>query len=100
MEEIVVPIFGLRIHLLFWSHIEIVGIIYVLLLVDGQVGCEVDVDFACFLGILGSDNDDTIGCTSTIDSVGSGILQYVDALDVVWVEIFDATLYRHTIYNQ
>ena len=100
MEEIVVPILGLGIHLLFWSHIEIVGIIYVLLLIYREVGCEVDVYLTCLLSILGGYNDDTIGCTGTIDGIGCGILQYVYALDVIWVQIVDVSLYRYAIHYQ
>ena len=39
-----------------------------------------------FLTLLRGNEDDTVGSTSTIDGSRSGILQYVDALDVVWIQ--------------
>ena len=100
VEEIVVPILALCIHSLLRSHIEVVSIVHVLLIIYRQVGGEVDVYLACLLGVLGGDHNNAVGSLGTIDGVGSGILQHVHALDVVWVQVIDATFHRHTVHNQ
>ena len=51
------------------------------------------------LTLLGSNEDNTIGCTCTINGTRSGILQHLDTLDVARVEIIQATLDRHAVYD-
>ena len=38
------------------------------------------------LSLLGSDDDDTIGCTGTIDGCRRSILQHSHTLDIRWVD--------------
>ena len=47
-----------------------------------------------FLTLLGGDEDYTVGGTCTVDGGGSGVLQYVDALDVVGVDAVQAVVCR------
>ena len=49
------------------------------------------------LTLLGSYQDNTIGCSRTVDGTGCGILQNVDTLDVCRVQVVDITCY--TINN-
>ena len=52
-----------------------------------------------FLTLLGSNEHNTIGTTCTIDSGSRSILQYLDALDILRVDILDTTvLDNHTVY--
>ena len=48
-------------------------------------GTEVYLQIA-LLSLLGSDDDDTIGCTGTIDGCRRSILQHGHALDIRWVD--------------
>ena len=50
-----------------------------------------------FLALLCGDKDDTVGRAGSIDGSGGGILQNLDALDVVRVDEVDAAG-RHTIH--
>ena len=89
VEEIVVPVGSLGIHLLRRCHVEVVGIIDILVLIDGEVGREVDVYLACLLGVLGGHNDDAVRRAGTVYGVSGSVFQHVDALDVVRVEVVD-----------
>ena len=52
-----------------------------------------------FLTLLGSNEHNTVGTTGTIDSGSRSILQYLDALDILRVDILDTTvLDNHTVY--
>ena len=52
-----------------------------------------------FLTLLGCNEHYTVGTTGTIDSGSRSILQYLDALDVLRVDILDTTvLDNHTIH--
>ena len=52
-----------------------------------------------FLTLLGSNEHNTVGTTCTIDSGSRSILQYLDALDILRVDILDTTvLDNHTIH--
>ena len=53
--------------------------------------------FAFSTTILRGDQDDTERCTRSIDRRGCGILQYRDALDILWVHGVDIAL--HTVYQ-
>ena len=48
-------------------------------------GIEVYLQTA-LLSLLGGDDDDTIGCTGTIDGCRRSILQHSHALDIRWVD--------------
>ena len=76
-------------------------VVDILLLPDRQVSREVYIYLALSLGILCSDNDNTVGGTRTIDSSSSSILQHVDALNVVGVDIRNLGLNGYSVnYNQ
>ena len=49
-----------------------------------------------FLALLGADDDDAIGCTRTVDGCRRGILEHLDALDVICTQIVDIGK-RHSI---
>ena len=49
------------------------------------------------LTLLGSDNDDTIGCARTIDCGRRGILQYLDIINIIGCQKVDIG-HWHTIY--
>ena len=59
-------------------------------------GIEVNLDLA-FLAFLGGDNNHTVGSTRTVDRGRGGILQYLDALDVVTVQLMHTGLCGNTI---
>ena len=59
---------------------------------------EVDLHLA-LLTLLGSDDDDTIGSTATIDRSRCSILEHLNALDVITIEFVHTRLGWHTINN-
>ena len=59
---------------------------------------EVDLHLA-LLTLLGSDDDDTIGSTATIDRSRCSILEYLNALDIITIELVHTSLGWHTINN-
>ena len=63
---------------------------------QGNAGIEVD-PYLAFLASLGGDDDDTICRTRTINRCRGGILQDLDALDVITVQLVHACLGRHTV---
>ena len=66
--------------------------------VETHVGIEIDADLA--LGsLLGGDDDDTVGTCRTIDGGRGGILEHLDALDVVGVEVGDGAA-AHTVDDE
>ena len=76
-------------------------IVDVLFLPNGQVGREIDIYLACFLGILRCNDNDTVRSSCTIDSSSSCVFQYVDALNVVGVDIRNLGLNGYSVnYNQ
>ena len=74
-------------------------VVDILLLPDRQVSREVYIYLALSLGILCSDNDNTVGGTRTIDSRCGCILQHVDAFDIIRVDVRDLGLHRNTVDN-
>ena len=62
----------------------------------GHRGVEVDLHLAV-LALLGGDDDHTVGSTRTVDRGRGGILQHLDALDVVTVQLVHAGLGGHTV---
>ena len=65
---------------------------------EGNCTCIVQGNLA-FLTSLGGYEYHTIGTTCTIDSGSRSILQYLDALDILRVDIIDTTvLDNHTVY--
>lgn len=55
----------------------------------------------CLAGFtfLSSNKYNTVGSTCTVDSALSGILQYLNALNISWVDVVETTFDRHTIDN-
>ena len=99
-EEVILHVFALSVHLLFGGHVEVVGVVEVAALVDGDVGCEVDVDLALCLGALCGHDDDAVGGAGTVDCGSGGVLEHVDAGDVIGVEVFDVALDGETVDHE
>ena len=73
------------------EHFHLVGVgLY------GNAGVEVNLNLA-FLTLLGGDDDHTVGSTRTVDTGRGGILQHLDALDVVTIQFVHARLRGHTV---
>ena len=66
-------------------------------LVNTKVTGVVHLQRLVFLTILGSDNNDTIRSTGTIDGTRRSILQNLDGLDIIRREVTDSGTHWHTI---
>ena len=73
------------------EHLHLVGIG-----LNGQAGIKVDSHLA-LLASLGGNDDYTIGSTASVDTGRCGILQHLDALDVVTVQFVHTGLCGHTV---
>ena len=73
------------------EHFHLVGVG-----LNCQTGIEVDSHLA-LLASLGSDDDHTIGSTASVNTGRCGILQHLDALDVVTVQFVHTGLCGHTV---
>ena len=62
----------------------------------GYASVEIHLDFAV-LALLGGDDDDTVGGTRTIDRGRGGILEHLDALDVIAVQLVHTGLRGHSV---
>ena len=69
---------------------------------QGIVGTEVYSHLALIITFLGCDDYYTIGTTASIDGAGRCILQYLDALDVLRVEVDEVEVFvhRNAIYHE
>ena len=63
------------------------------------LGIESDECLLSGLGLLGGDDDHTVGATGTIDGTGGRILQHRDALDVLGVDAGDVAIIRRTVHD-
>ena len=86
-----VPVFAVGHILAGTEHVAISG-----LGIGGEVHAHID-DWLALLTFLSGDDDDTAGCLGTIDSCRGGILQHVDLLDVVGVDLGEATGELHAV---
>ena len=79
----------------------LVGVHYIIYiarnLVNTKVTGVVHLQRLVFLTILGSDNNDTIRSTRTIDGTRRSILQNLDGLDIIRREVTDSGTHWHTI---
>ena len=66
-------------------------------LVNTEVTRVVHLQRLVFLTILGSDDNDTIGCTRTVDGTRRSILQDLDGLNIIRREITDSGTHWHTV---
>ena len=66
-------------------------------LVNTEVTRVVHLQRLVFLTILGSDDNDTISCTRTIDGTRRSILQDLNGLNIIRREITDSGTHWHTI---
>ena len=73
------------------EHLHLVGIG-----LNGQASIKVDSHLA-LLASLGGNDDYTIGSTASVDTGRCGILQHLDALDVVTVQFVHTGLCGHTV---
>ena len=100
MEIIIIIVVALQLDLLLGRHIEVLRIIHITLRVDRHVGREVHVDLAFLAGALGGDDDDTVGGAGAVDGGCGRVFQHVDALDVVGVEVIDASFHRQAVHHE
>ena len=88
------------VHITLPHHLtELLGIEYFHLVgvgLNGQTGIEVDSYLALLASFGGNDNH-TISSTRTIDTSRCGILQYLDALDIVSIELVHTCLRGYTV---
>ena len=66
-------------------------------LVNTKVTRVVHLQRLVFLTILGSDDNDTIGSTRTVDGTRRSILQNLDGLDIIRREVTDSGTHWHTV---
>ncbi len=97
---VVVVVFRLGLHLLGGVHVEVVVVVKIVFLLQGEVGAEVDVHLSLLAGVLGGDDDDTIGSACTIDGRSGGVFQHVDRLDVVDVEVGELAFHRQSVDDE
>ena len=58
---------------------------------EGHLAREVD-DRCSRTSLLGGDDDDTIGCSRTVDGSGCSILEHGDVVDIGWIQSGDGSL--------
>ena len=79
----------------------LVGVHHVIYIARNLVNTEVTrvvyLQRLVFLTILGSDDNDTIGSTRTVDGTRRSILQNLDGLDIIWREVTDSGTHWHTV---
>ena len=118
LEQFVLPI---HIHstifapiLLIRTILELVGIltefgelfcVHHRITVEESLGTDVTIisysRALLLITFISSDDDDTVGTTRTVDSGSRGIFQDVHVLDVVRIDVADATCERNTVeYDQ
>ena len=100
VEEVPVGVARLEVHLLGGREVEVVRIVHVLLLVNGQVGRYVHRQRALFPGLFGRDDDDAVRCAHAVDGRCGGIFQHSDVLDVIGVEVFEFALHGKPVDHQ
>ena len=66
-------------------------------LVNTKVTGVVHLQRLVFLTILGSNDNDTIGSTRTVDGTRRSILQNLDGLDIIRREVTDSGTHWHTV---
>ncbi len=86
--------------MLFGSHIEIVVIVHVPVLVPCEVGRKIYIDLTFLFSILGCDHYNAVGSTRTIYSGCGCVLEHIDTLDVIRIDIIEATLDRQTVNHK
>ena len=100
VDEIIVVVVPLHLHLLLRRQVEVGAVVQVPVLEDGDVGGEVHVDASFLAGALGGDDDDTVGGAGAVDGRRGGVLQDVDALDVIGVQVVDVSFDRQAVHHQ
>ena len=100
VDEIIVVVVPLHLHLLFRRQIEVGAVVQVPVLIDGDIGGEVHVDASFLAGALGGNDDDTVGGAGTVNGRRGGVLQDVDALDVIGIEVVDVAFDRQAVHHQ
>ena len=75
-------------------HLRLVGIE-----LCSHISREVDGNLITLLTLLGSDDDNTIRRTRTIDRSRSSILQHLHTLNIICIKRVQGIIGRHTIYN-
>ena len=95
-----VVVLALLLHLLSGIHIEVIVIVHVAVLLQAEVGGKGNVNLTLLVGVLGGNNNHTVRSAGTIDGSCGGILQHVDAGDIILVDILQTTLDGQSIHNK